>query len=57
MINFEWDKKSSESLDQSYATVKLGDGGGNGQWRPFTIVLIGHERLVKKPEHEWGSHE
>ena len=45
MINFERDKKSSESLDQSFATVKLGDSVGNGQWRPFTIVLTG---IVKK---------
>ena len=57
MINFELDKKSSESLDQSFTTVKLGDSKGNSTWRPFTIVLTGHERLVKKPEHEGGSHE
>ena len=29
----------------------MGDAGGNGQWRAFTIVLTGHENVAKKPEH------
>ena len=56
-IDFEWDNKSSEPLDQSYTTLKLGGSDGSGQWRPFTIVLTGHERLAKDPQHERGSHE
>lgn len=37
--------------------MKLGDCNGKGQWRPFTIVLIGHQSLVKKPEHKEEAHE
>ena len=47
MINFGWDKKLSELLDQTYATVKLGNSYGIGQWRPFTIVLTGYENVAK----------
>ena len=49
--------KSSESLDQSYATVKIGEMDGQGHWHPFTFVLTGHERLAKHPKHEGGSRE
>ncbi|KIJ91757.1 hypothetical protein K443DRAFT_14136 [Laccaria amethystina LaAM-08-1] len=44
-------------LTKTFATVKLGDGGGNGQWRPFTIVLTGHELLRKTPQHLEEAHE
>ena len=47
MINFGRDKKLSELLDQTYATVKLGNSYGIGQWRPFTIVLTGYENVAK----------
>jgi len=42
IFNLAWHEKLSQSFDQTYATVKLGNGGGGGQWRPFTIVLTGY---------------
>jgi hypothetical protein len=47
---FAWDKKLSEPLDQTYATLKLGDSSGDGDWRPFTIVLTGPLRTTEKPK-------
>ncbi|KIJ97786.1 hypothetical protein K443DRAFT_105124 [Laccaria amethystina LaAM-08-1] len=32
-------------ITNTYATVKVGDGNGNGQWRSFTIVLTGYENV------------
>ncbi|EDR03471.1 uncharacterized protein LACBIDRAFT_331477 [Laccaria bicolor S238N-H82] len=45
-------------IKKTYVIVKLGDSHGNGQWRPFTIVLTGHcQRLPKKPEHKEEAHK
>ena len=54
VINLGWYEKLSELLDQTYATVKMGDSGGNGRWRPFTLVLTGYQIVtdLEKPEHK-----
>jgi hypothetical protein len=45
VLDHGWHEKLSQSLGQTYATVKVGDGNGNGQWRSFTIVLTGYENV------------
>lgn len=59
MINLGWYERLSELLDQTYATVKMGDGNGNGRWRPFTLVLTGYQSVtdLEKPEHKEDDHE
>ena len=57
--NHGWYENLSELLDQTYATVKMGDGNGNGRWRPFTLVLTGYQTVtdLEKPEHKEDDHE
>ena len=43
-------------MNQAYTTVKVGDNGGNGQWRNFSIVLTEHESIAKKLYHEEEAH-
>ena len=54
MINLGWYEKLSELWDQTYATVKMGDGNGNGRWHPFTLVLTGYQVVT---EHKEDAHE
>ncbi|EDR03476.1 uncharacterized protein LACBIDRAFT_331492 [Laccaria bicolor S238N-H82] len=53
------DNAAINEITKTYATVKMGDGNGNGQWRPFTVVLTGYQNVtdLKKPEHEEDDDE
>jgi hypothetical protein len=53
----DWHEKLSELLDQAYATLKLGEIRRKGQWRPFTVVVIGYQKVNKKPEHKEDGHD
>jgi len=41
-----------DQITPSHATVKTGNSFGNGDWRPFTIVLTGPLRTSKEPRED-----